>query len=57
MINAAVERHMQHVHNVAKLVGVNHEVRHEFNFGTSSRFCGYSAKMANRLAVLIAVQF
>ena len=48
---------MQHVHNVAKLVGVNHEVRHAFNFGTSSRFCGYSAKMANRLAVLIAVQF
>ena len=36
---------------MAKFIGINHEVRHEFNIGTSNRFHGYSAKMDDRLAV------
>ena len=50
-LNVAVEHYKQYVHSMANFLGINHEIRHEFNIGTSSRFRGYSAKMDDRLAV------
>ena len=51
LVTVAVEHHKQHVHNTAKFIGINHEIRHEFNIGTSSHFRGYSAKMDDKSAV------
>ena len=39
---------------MAKFIGINHDIRHEFNIGTSNRFRGYSAKMDDRSAVIVA---
>ena len=50
-LNVAVERYKQHVHNMAELIGINHEIRHEFSIGTSNRFRGYSAKMDDRWVI------
>ena len=47
-----VEHYKQYVQVVAKFIGINHEIRHEFKIGTSNRFRGYSAKMDDRLVVI-----
>ena len=46
-----VEHYKRYAQVMAKFIGINHEVRHEFNISTSNRFRGYSAKMDDRLAV------
>ena len=47
-VTVVVLHHKQHVESVAKFIGLNHEVRREFNIGTSNYFRGYSVRMDDR---------
>ena len=38
---------------MAKFIGINHDIHHEFDIGTSNRFRGYSAKMDDRSVVIV----
>ena len=50
-LNDVVERCKLHIQNMAKFIGINHDIHHEFNISPSSRFRGYSAKMDDRSAI------
>ena len=49
-----VEHYKRYAQVMAKFIGINHEVRHEFNIGTSNRFRGYSAKMDDRSVLIFS---